>query len=791
MTGDKVTVLVVGSGGREHVTAWKFLQSPRVAKLYVAPGNAGITAMAWQDPRVEQVAARENDEVLALARERAVDITFVGPESPLSSGIVDQFRAEGLAIFGPTRAAARLEYSKAYAKDLMAKLKVPIPEHRIFDDPDAARAYIERQDDPVVVKADGLAAGKGSLVCDDVTDAFDAVDTLMVERKFGAAGDRIVIEQRLYGTEASFFCFTDGNVIKPLAWARDYKRVFNGDRGPNTGGMGGYSPNAEIDPGMVDKIMNRIARPLIDGLAREEGVVYKGILYIGLMLVEEGGELNPSVLEINIRMGDPEAQVIYPRLQTDFADICDAVIRGELDQLDFVWSNDAYVCVCATSGRYRGSKGWYQGYPDRYGIGKPISGLDKIDDDVLVFHAGTRWDPKAGKFRVHGGRVLSVVAGQPTLAAARDRVYQELQKVSFTGIHYRTDIAMDGRVPALEPPARSRIIATTYADAGVDIEAGNRAVAMMRDAVRSTYSPRVLVGVGAFGGLFDASDLPANAVLVASTDGVGTKVKLASAAGRFDTIGQDIVNHCVNDILVQGARPLFFLDYIASSRLDPQMMAQIVEGIAMACRMAGCALLGGETAEMPGVYHEGEFDLVGTVVGVVSRDDILPRHIEPGDVLLGLASSGPHTNGYSLIRRVLAGLSLDTEFEGVVSLGDALLAPHRCYRPAIHRLRAAGVPVRGLIHITGGGFVDNIPRVLPEGTAAIVHRDAWPVPPIFRLIQERGNIDTDEMYRVFNMGIGMIVVVPVEAARPAQMALGEESWVIGEVVRGQRGVAIV
>lgn len=469
MTNDKVTVLVVGSGGREHVTAWKFLQSPRVEKLYVAPGNAGITALAWQDPRVEQVNARENDEVLALARERQIDLTFVGPESPLSSGIVDQFQAAGLdpstgsghRIFGPTRDAARLEYSKAYTKDLLARLGIPIPEHRNFDDPDAAKAYIERCDYPVVVKADGLAAGKGSLVCDDVPEAFDAVDTLMVERKFGAAGDRVVVEKRLYGTEASFFCFTDGNVIKPMAWARDYKPVYNGDRGPNTGGMGGYSPNDEISPGMVNKIMRRIARPLIDGFAREEGVVYKGILYIGLMLVEEGGELNPHVLEINIRMGDPEAQVIYPRLVTDFVDICEAGIHGELDNVDFVWSGDRYVGVCAVSGRYRGSKGWYKGYPERYGIGKPISGLDEIDDDVLIFHAGTRWDPEAGQFRVQGGRVLSVVAGKPTLAAARGRVYQELQKIQFKGIHYRTDIAADfavpdGQVQLLEPPARSR-----------------------------------------------------------------------------------------------------------------------------------------------------------------------------------------------------------------------------------------------------------------------------------------------------------------------------------------------
>jgi len=443
VTHSKVTVLLIGSGGREHVTAWKFLQSPRLGKLIVAPGNGGITALARQDARVEQVSTREDDHLLALAREKQVDFTYVGPESPLSRGLVDRFQAAGLKIFGPTQAAARLEWSKAYAKDLMARLGIPIPAYQHFDNPESALAYIKSREYPVVVKADGLAAGKGSLVCNDLEDAIAAVDTLMVERRFGAAGDRVVIEKRLYGTEASFFCFTDGQVIQPMAWARDYKPAYDNDLGPNTGGMGAYSPNEAIDPRMVDKIMHRIAKPLIEGLAREEGVVYKGVLYIGLMLVDEGGETNPYVLEINVRMGDPEAQVIYPRLETDFVDICEAGILGELDTIDFAWSRDYCVCVCAVSGPCRGKDGWYKGYPHRYRIGDPISGLDQIDDDVLVFHAGTRWDGQHGCLRVDGGRVLSIVALHPVLATARERVYQALGKINFKGIFYRTDIAAD------------------------------------------------------------------------------------------------------------------------------------------------------------------------------------------------------------------------------------------------------------------------------------------------------------------------------------------------------------
>jgi phosphoribosylformylglycinamidine cyclo-ligase len=328
---------------------------------------------------------------------------------------------------------------------------------------------------------------------------------------------------------------------------------------------------------------------------------------------------------------------------------------------------------------------------------------------------------------------------------------------------------------------------SVYAAAGVDIEAGQRAVALIREAVCSTHTPRVLAGVGAFGGLFDMAGLPEDAVLVASTDGVGTKTVLAMAWGQIETIGHDLVNHCVNDILVHGARPLFFLDYIASSRLDPEVVAQIVRGMSAACRAVGCALLGGETAEMPDVYAPGQWDVVGTVVGVVRRREMLPQGIAVGDVLLGLPSSGPHTNGYTLIRRLFADLPPETHFEGVGELREALLAPHRCYLPHIERLREAGVPIHGLVHITGGGLVDNLPRILPPGTSARVDDDAWPVPPLFRLIQERGQVSTTEMYRVFNMGIGMVVVLPPEAVPQAQDALEEPSWVIGEVVEAVGG----
>lgn len=323
-----------------------------------------------------------------------------------------------------------------------------------------------------------------------------------------------------------------------------------------------------------------------------------------------------------------------------------------------------------------------------------------------------------------------------------------------------------------------------YTSSGVNIDAGNRAVALMKDSVRSTYNASVLAGIGSFGGLFDASALKQmhQPVLVASTDGVGTKVKLAASLGRYRGIGHDIVNHCINDILVQGAKPLFFMDYFATSKLHPEQTAEVVTGIAEACREAGMVLLGGETAEMPDVYQPNEFDLAGTIIGSVEREAILPRStIEAGDLLLGFPSSGPHTNGYSLIRKIFEDTLIDE------SLADALLAPHRSYFNVIYPHLAK---VKALAHITGGGFIENIPRMLPENLDARIELHSWQISPLWKRIQQKGTISTDEMYRVFNMGIGMIAIVDKSLAADFQASIAEPTFVIGELVEGERKVTL-
>jgi phosphoribosylformylglycinamidine cyclo-ligase len=333
-----------------------------------------------------------------------------------------------------------------------------------------------------------------------------------------------------------------------------------------------------------------------------------------------------------------------------------------------------------------------------------------------------------------------------------------------------------------------------YSRAGVNIDAGQKTVELMAEAIKATYGPEVLSNTQSFGGLYDISGLSrmSSPVLVASTDGVGTKTKVAARLDRWDTIGHDIVNHCVNDILVQGARPLFFLDYVASARLVPEQIAAVVRGIAEACRAAGCALLGGETAEMRGVYQPGEIDLVGTIIGVVEKDRLIDgKRIGIGDVIIGLPSRGLHTNGYSLARVVLEDLNwLESIPELGCSVGEVLLIPHRSYLDPVLKLWDAGVDIRGLAHITGGGLLDNLPRILPADVGAVIRRGTWPELPIFNLIQWLGQIDELEMFRVFNMGLGMLVVIPADQADLALQSLPGESFLVGETAPPPHVVAI-
>jgi len=414
-------VLVVGGGGREHALVWKISQSPKVTKIYAAPGNAGIAGLAECAP----IRAEDIPGLLAFAKAKSIDLTVVGPEGPLSMGIVDEFINAGLRVFGPSRKAAELEASKRFSKDLMKKYHIPTAEYEVFTDKAAAAAYVQKKGAPIVVKADGLAAGKGVVVAETVEEALKALDLIMTERAFGTAGDRVVIEECLKGEEASFMAFSDGRTVVPMASSQDHKRVFDADKGPNTGGMGAYSPAPIVTRQLERKVMDTIMIPTVRAMEKE-GRFFKGVLYAGLMI--RNGEAR--VLEFNARFGDPETQPIMARLDTDLIEIIEAILDERLSALTITWKPESAVCIVIASG----------GYPGKYEKGREITGLDKAAgiEDVMVFHSGTAM--KSGKVVTDGGRVLGVTGLGSTVAAAIDHAYQGAREISFDGAHYRKDI---------------------------------------------------------------------------------------------------------------------------------------------------------------------------------------------------------------------------------------------------------------------------------------------------------------------------------------------------------------
>jgi len=415
-------VLVIGSGGREHALVWKLKQSPKVEKVYCAPGNAGIGELA----ELVLIGPEEIEKLADFAEKEKIDLTVVGPELPLTLGVAELFEKRGLRIFAPNREAARLEWSKAFAKEILKENQIPTASFATFSDPASAKRYLNQQQPPYVVKADGLAGGKGVIICSSQKEAEKAIDEIMVRRTFGAAGDQVVIEEFLRGEEASFMVLTDGEAILPLAPAQDHKRVFDGDGGPNTGGMGAYSPAPVVSPAVEQRIVDAILKPLLRGL-KKKGLRYQGVLYVGLMI--DHGE--PKVLEFNARFGDPECQAVMMRLQSDLVPLLEATIEGRLDQVEAKWDQSASVCVVLCSG----------GYPGSYEKGKEIRGLEALKswEKGVVFHAGTA--RKEGHWLTSGGRVLSVTALGETLEEAAQEAYRAVGKIRWEGMHYRTDIA--------------------------------------------------------------------------------------------------------------------------------------------------------------------------------------------------------------------------------------------------------------------------------------------------------------------------------------------------------------
>lgn len=414
-------ILVIGKGGREHAILWALAKSPKVSKLYCAPGNGGIASLAECVPIKEL----EFEKLSAFALENKIDLVMVAPDDPLVAGLVDHLEEKGITAYGPRKNAALIEGSKVFTKQLMMQYGIPTAAYASFTSYDEAVAYVRAQGAPIVVKADGLAAGKGVIVARTVEEAEEALKSILLDKVFGVSGSSVVIEEFLEGQEMSLLSFVDGTTVKPMAPSQDHKQVFDNDQGPNTGGMGTYSPLPHIPEAVVEEALANIVRPMAEALVKE-GRPFKGILYAGLMLTNKG----VKTIEFNARFGDPETQVLLPKLKTDLLDIMLATLDGTLEQLEIEWTDDAAVCVVMAS----------PGYPGSYPTGLTISGLDQVSPEAMVFHAGTALGPN-GEIVTAGGRVLNVVGVGRDIAEARENAYAEVDKISFDGAHYRTDIA--------------------------------------------------------------------------------------------------------------------------------------------------------------------------------------------------------------------------------------------------------------------------------------------------------------------------------------------------------------
>lgn len=777
-----LNVLVLGSGGREDALTWKLKESASVSNVYIYPGNGNKSAQKLPGFALDLSDSKNFADLAVNCQKNEISFVIPGPEVLLVDGIADALQAKGIKVFGPSAKAAALEGSKTFSKDFMRRHNIPTAKYANFTDYKEAKSFLEaNKGTKWVIKASGIAAGKGVLIPSSHDEAVSGLEDVMVKKVFGSAGDAVVIEEFLDGEEISILTLADGYSHINLPAAQDHKRIGENDTGLNTGGMGCYAPAPVATEAILRFVDEEVIKPSIKGM-RADGFPFVGCLFTGLILTKEG----PKVLEYNVRFGDPETETVLPLVQGDFAAVLLAACERRLDCVELSIKQNLFATTVVLAAG---------GYPEAYNRGDKIT----IDNSAIdantthVFQAGTAIDKQSGDLVTNGGRVIAVTATGSSIQESLATVYSAVDQVSFSNKYFRRDIAQRAvkQQKEQENPDRTSI---TYAEAGVSVDNGNLFVEKIKAKVKSTRRPGADSDIGGFGGVFDLAAAGYSngqeTLLVAATDGVGTKLRIAQETNIHDTVGIDLVAMNVNDLVVQGAEPLLFVDYFATGKLDIGIAGDFVSGVADGCIQAGCALVGGETSEMPGMYGPGHYDTNGTAVGAVKRNKVLPKveDMQAGNVLLGLASDGLHSNGFSLVRRIVEHVDLGWDavcpWDSSLTLGQAVLVPTRIYvkqlLPAIKEDL-----LLGLAHITGGGLVENIPRALPSHLQAIVDMDTWTVPEVFKWFGKAGNVPRDDILKTFNMGIGMVVIVSSENAEKAKKAIsatGETVYEIGKIV---------
>ncbi|XP_071287214.1 trifunctional purine biosynthetic protein adenosine-3-like [Agelaius tricolor] len=758
-------VLVIGSGGREHALAWKLAQSPHVKHVFVAPGNAGTA----DNRKISNSAVLVSNHTIVtqFCKDHNIGLVVVGPEALLAAGIVDDLRAAGVRCFGPGARAAQLASSSSSSKAFLQRQGLPTARWAAFSTPQEACRFISSTDFPAwVVRAQGPVARREVTIAASKEEACRAVQEIMQDRMFG---EMVVIEELLQGEELSCSCFTDGVTVASMPPAQPHKRLLDGEQGPSTAGMGAYCPVPQVPEALLEQIRGGILQHIVDSL-RQEGAAYVGVLQTGLMLTKEG----VKILNFKCQFGDPQCQVILPLLKNDFYEVIQATIDGKLCSCMPAWlENRTAVCVVMAS----------PGYPGDSDKGMEVTGLLQAEElGLQVFHGGTAL--KDGRLVTRGGRVLAITAVRQDLMEALAEANRGVATIHFQGATFRRDIGHRGLRLLRQP------LALMYKDRHVGAGAREALSCLPQtSAVRGTRAGGRSEG-GGFAAFFDLKasgyDDP---ILVSQTKGLGPKLQVAQVCKRHDTIGQDLVALCVNELLAQGAEPLFFLSHLSCGKLDAEVMETIKEGIAEACRSAGCAFLGEEVTEVAAPCAPGHCDLAGFAVGAVERGQRLPglQRAREGDALLGLGSPGIHGRGFGVVRSILLTSSLRCSSPapgscGDTTLGDVLLTPGKMFSPALLPILRSG-HVKGFAP-TAEGLLGGISRLLPEHVSAVLDALSWKIPEIFGWLYKEGNLSAEEMAQTLPCGIGAVLVVQKELAQHVLQDIQrqQEAWLIGRVV---------